>query len=650
MPRSVRPMGAFFIMPTPRKNETKKKFISRCIPIVIEDGTAKDNKQGFAVCNSMWNEAKKDDAMSNARKRRKQKALDKKDEKGLEHLGRVKAEALKVAEEPLADVIADELTDDEIKELVAVATDDKHGDVEEYVPYGGAQSWDELDEFLEAQATGEAIRETEWEFRKMMNNVLNDETMTLDQKSDKIADLASGFPGRAEQLAEENKDDEFDTVAKVLNFLGLKDVAKRRMTSAQINDLPDKAFAYIEPGGKKDKQGKTVPRSLRHFPIHDAAHVRNALARAAQGIKRGGKAAKNARAAMPKIRAAAKKLKIGKASGFIVQKDLEGNPRWFGWVSNKYRDRDVGRHPKGEIIAEAAHKEFIEYVDADPKNRMPALWIWHTPRTATKMRADWIDFADGFLLESGPLTDKEGVLFEALGEKHDLAMSHGFFKDSSTYDKENGVINRYRQIEASVLPRDHVANEWTDFATLQEVKEMFTPERREFLVDALGEEKVAELEASTKDMNEELKALGIEFKEQDPEEKPKEEGAEETPKTEDEGKSVVNVSLDADALIEQIGLPALSKYLEAQNKTIEDLTAKVEQLTKSDDDKIAEALTPKAGDQLLWLRPSESEETALKEGDELAESKPELTKPTEGSWVTEVMSGGSPASEAVPKS
>ena len=78
--------------------------------------------------------------------------------------------------------------------------------------------------------------------------------------------------------------------------------AKAAMTSASINDLPDSAFAYIEPGGSKDSEGKTTPRSLRHFPVHDAAHVRNALARAPQspfGPK-----------AMPKIRAAAEKFGI----------------------------------------------------------------------------------------------------------------------------------------------------------------------------------------------------------------------------------------------------------------------------------------------------------------------------------------------------
>lgn len=59
-------------------------------------------------------------------------------------------------------------------------------------------------------------------------------------------------------------------------------------TTAYVNNLPDSAFAYVSPGGQKDGQGKTVPRSLRHFPHHDSsgspdpAHVRNALARIPQ--------------------------------------------------------------------------------------------------------------------------------------------------------------------------------------------------------------------------------------------------------------------------------------------------------------------------------------------------------------------------------
>ena len=45
-------------MPTPNKGETEQEFVSRCIPIVLRDGTAKDQKQAAAICYSMFrNEA-----------------------------------------------------------------------------------------------------------------------------------------------------------------------------------------------------------------------------------------------------------------------------------------------------------------------------------------------------------------------------------------------------------------------------------------------------------------------------------------------------------------------------------------------------------------------------------------------------------------
>jgi HK97 family phage prohead protease len=59
-------------------------------------------------------------------------------------------------------------------------------------------------------------------------------------------------------------------------------------TTSYVNDLPDSAFLYIAPGGEKDEDGKTKPRSLRYFPYKDASgkvdlpHLRNALARIPQ--------------------------------------------------------------------------------------------------------------------------------------------------------------------------------------------------------------------------------------------------------------------------------------------------------------------------------------------------------------------------------
>ena len=59
-------------------------------------------------------------------------------------------------------------------------------------------------------------------------------------------------------------------------------------TTAYVNDLKDACFLWIQPGGSKDTEGKTKPRSLRHFPYKDASgavdlpHLRNAIARIPQ--------------------------------------------------------------------------------------------------------------------------------------------------------------------------------------------------------------------------------------------------------------------------------------------------------------------------------------------------------------------------------
>ena len=66
------------------------------------------------------------------------------------------------------------------------------------------------------------------------------------------------------------------------------EILKAEWSTAYVNDLPDSAFLYVESGGSKDADGKTTPRTLRHFPYRDAAgnvdlpHLRNALARAPQ--------------------------------------------------------------------------------------------------------------------------------------------------------------------------------------------------------------------------------------------------------------------------------------------------------------------------------------------------------------------------------
>lgn len=41
-------------MPTPRKDEKRKDFVSRCVPIVLQDKTAKNPEQAVAICNQIF--------------------------------------------------------------------------------------------------------------------------------------------------------------------------------------------------------------------------------------------------------------------------------------------------------------------------------------------------------------------------------------------------------------------------------------------------------------------------------------------------------------------------------------------------------------------------------------------------------------------
>lgn len=65
-------------------------------------------------------------------------------------------------------------------------------------------------------------------------------------------------------------------------------VQKATWSTSYVNSLPNSSFLYIEAGADTDGEGKTVPRSKRHFPYKDASgkidlpHLRNAIARIPQ--------------------------------------------------------------------------------------------------------------------------------------------------------------------------------------------------------------------------------------------------------------------------------------------------------------------------------------------------------------------------------
>ena len=150
---------------------------------------------------------------------------------------------------------------------------------------------------------------------------------------------------------------------------------KAEWTAAYVNDLPDSSFAHIEAGGEKDEGGKTKPRSLRHYPIKDAdgkcdaAHTRNALSRAAAQIK-GGKepGAGIARKAMPKIRACAKRLKIGAfkedSAKFLVFHDVL--KIGYSYDEELESDKALGKDEIEAFVAEHAADALVTVFKSYP--------------------------------------------------------------------------------------------------------------------------------------------------------------------------------------------------------------------------------------------------------------------------------------------
>lgn len=578
--------------------------MDRCVKDIMAKQKV-DKETAIAICHKSI--VKEEADMSSSRKKRKQDA-----------------------------VTPEETPTMEIKEEQADApeVEEKDYDMEsDWQPSYGANSFAELDAARNAADMSKQTRQNASDLQAIISNILYDDNVT--DKPAAIKSATDEFKARLDAMPKaENKS---KSIVEYLTEF------KAKLTSAAINNLPDSAFAYIEPGGKKDKEGKTVPRSKRHFPINDAAHVRDALSRAPQspfGSK-----------AMPKILAAAKKFGV-KASKELppitFYKDKEDNWRWMGVVSNNFQDSSK------EIISAEAHREFVQYLDAHPESA-PLFVPWHTLGLARKHRIDFWDFAEdndghGLFYVGGRLEKDEAEALMKSSEGTVLGMSHGFFvlqKD----EKNDNIISKYRTFEVSDLPLENAANPWTALSidTLTKEAEMkFKPKKREYLIGQIGEEAVKQIEDSGQKGMNILGLLGIASKEADIEdpETPvenasQEENAEETEQAPEEEalQQVVNL------VGKELGIDKLSNFLQAQDKELKDLrkantdlTNELKQLRKSKDEEIAEEIAPKVIP--FWMRKdaeraSESDETVVDEN-----TDPELAeKAKPGSWVSEVVGG-----------
>jgi hypothetical protein len=475
----------------------------------------------------------------------------------------------------------------------------------------GPTSFSELDAEREARERAWNIKRVTYDAEDILSNIVRNIAMELDEKATAIKKVAEELPKRVDKaskkplskgLEEKAERLELELVLKEISFPSLLLAwAKAKLTSATRNDLPDSAFACILPGGKKDASGRTVPRNKRRFPIHDKAHVYNALARLPQA---GGDIASCAR---PKVLAAARKMGIGKPAkkdtGIMVFKDEGGDWRWIGWFTNKFQDRE------GEILSSAAHKEYAAFLEENP-GLMPEFRIWHRKGTARAHRPDYLAYQNGFVMTSGKLTTQEAIGLMTVARKEAIGMSHGFFAVERDPDNPK-IITKYRTFEVSDLPQTHAANPWTPFAVLQKEARM-TDKQEQYFRDQVGDEFFDELVAKTAGMEEALEEAQVPNK------------ALETEVAEEETKEESTKAPDGAALATQIAealhLGDLSAFVEETKTALKQLTEEVGELKKSDDEKIADQIAP-AKPVFAWTRVSEKGEELTEEENKAIDEK-----------------------------
>lgn len=494
----------------------------------------------------------------------------------------------------LAQSALEELEGEEVKEESPVVEEkDVKCDDGMYAPvkaYGGATS---LKAAVQAMHAGEMLEEKASKFdmyRAVEENILTDETIT--DKAGAIyeaADELKKMMGAKKEYPIETK--AWATFAEGGKFCVYKVDADGNKSGESIE-----CYASRADGNAKVEElyGKSLKAGARHNSTDqaelDAAH--NAI------------------------------VKAGANCGMKMLKQTDGIYRWFGWVSNKFRDRDTAKHPQGEIITEAAHKEFISYLDAHP-DKAPEWWTWHTPVRQSK--ADWWDYADGYLLMSGPASEEDSKGYPDSDEI--IAMSHGFhvLKRDST----KGLIQSYRSFEASDLPPDVAANPYTSFEMVRKELSMLTKEKREYLVKRLGEERVAVIEKDTEAMSKELEVAGVEWKETATDATPTPTATITTPTDPAEAietlKELFNVKELNDTLTAlQASNKALADKLDAQAKELAELK-------KSSDEKVAETISPKVKPLRWGFQASEAKETLVKDGDPIAQQAPD-------NWLAQALS------------
>lgn len=529
--------------------------------------------------------------------------------------------------------MADDIKQDEVK-ACGVKLDDRKDDDYGGGMMGGAPccvSFAELDAYELAKETAEEMSDATEQFGMLASNIMV--SPDIEDKAMALQNLAKEFSARIKQPA------------------GMQKEVKAVWDTAYVNNLPDSAFLFVE-SGDKDEEGKTKPRSLRHFPYKDASgkvdlpHLRNAIARIPQsnapGLSADKKTALQERARklldaeqkedeswfeklVDKVKAYLSPKPVKRFKPFSVWENKEtGQWSWLAVYSNNIRDQD---NPP-EIIASKSHQRFVEMVDKGVAP-LPELWLWHVPEWKFG-KATAIAYDDkGFAVACGVIDDNQAAkeLAAWLDTREDILVSHGMPSKSIRRDEnDNSIIVEHETREISPLFDFAAANKFTGFAILKEVNDMAIPKakRDEFIENGLPANILDTLEQQTAAASKEAETIGLERKETEPAQvetsqpvtaavtpAPAPVPAEEKP-------------VEAETITREEVAQAIGAVVKPLMEEVKELAALVKELTKTDEVKIAEkaAMTPAASLESLIVENLFGKSTLVDGRSSLAKSKP----------------------------
>jgi HAMP domain-containing protein len=562
-------------MPTPRAGESQKDFVKRCIPVVLEDGTAKDQDQAVAVCHSMW--------------RRREKSMD----------------------EETTTTAADATLVVEVKE-----TEEKmYGELSEYD--AGPISFSELKVEQAALEAAYEVNHMASEFPRMVRRIFN--RVDVEDKDAALETLAKEFVTEARDAMEmELKQKPMKTVDgkkySAGDFLVVEDAQKPTTWHLQVkrNDTPNRGLAgaawaaLFSPGGHRGNPYKGPGKS-------EAQRKLRALYKS-QGWETPG--TKESSGLFAQVVDALKGVipqDEPPDSGLMIWKEADGTYRWLARYSNNFRDQD----DPPEIIAEASHKRFVDLVDSKEVSP-PDLWLWHVEDWKWGT-ANWVAYDDsGFALAGGTVTKGFEPLAEHLMalDPADMRVSHGMLKQSIVRDEDDpSVIVQHVTREISPLPAWAAANYMTGFILSKEASMAIPDEKRETLQQEwnLSPDLLSSVEAANAADKDTADETGTERKEKD------DGTTEEAPPVEAETEAQ---PLSRDELGQVV--TAIGQTLTAMNQQIAALAGEVKELKEAKAAEEEETLTD------LFARAIGHEQARVDGRTKLARKGPKETPPDEG--------------------